>query len=608
MSQSSAKEFVRTVIRSRLLDRALLERRVQECLGDAPYDNPSAERFARFLIERGDLMRYQADRLLAGRTEGFFLGHCKILDRLSAGGMGTVYRAEQLKLGRQVALKVLPSQHVKDPEYVARFHREARAVAELKHANIIQVYDVGQDGPFYYIIMELARGANLEDRIEQEGPLAIGESVDVIQQAARGLQHAHEHGIIHRDIKPSNLIIEGKTVKILDLGLARKLESGQAITQEVKGMGTADYMSPEQCNDARQADVRSDLYSLGCTWYHLLTGRPPFQGTNPIAKGLAHLLHTPESVQNLRPNVPPGMVTMIEKLMAKRPEDRYQTTSELLADLERWQAQNAEGGATNLGCVAKAQAGGQEVAAHSRRLERDSLLRPAMSDSHESLIRTPVTGIPTLLLYLVPVMGALVLGGVYIGIQLLREQFHRAEPIVVEVPAASLPQRVPSSEPEAIRPASTADRQETAPKAEATAGTQKEPVGIVPTEKSDRSSTSSKANAEPPDSKQTNPQSIDKPRVLPDQRETQQHTSSARGEKRPPQVWVVGTGKREVPDLEAAWSQAEDGDRIELAQAGPVEVGALRASGKRLAVVGTAKERPILLCKLPLEPQSGHGL
>jgi hypothetical protein len=201
---------------------------------------------------------------------------------------------------------------------------------------------VGEDGGTHYIIMELVRGANLCDRLKQQGPMSLAESIAVVKQVAAGLEHAYEHGIVHRDIKPSNLVLEGQTVKILDLGLARKFDSGESITQEVQSMGTPDYMSPEQFQDAHRADIRSDLYSLGCTWYTLLTGRPPFPSGDALSKAMAHVQKTPEPIQNLAPKVPHGIAAIISRLMAKDRDKRPQTPQELLSLLAEWQSHALE--------------------------------------------------------------------------------------------------------------------------------------------------------------------------------------------------------------------------------------------------------------------------
>jgi eukaryotic-like serine/threonine-protein kinase len=430
----SSTEFVAAVLKSRLLDRKALKERAKQFRSQGDNHIHPTRQFAKFLIEHGDLTPYQVERLLAGRSEGFFLGDCRILGVLGAGGMGKVYLAEQMRLGRQVAVKVLSSHRADDPSARARFLREARAAAELKHLNIVQIYDVGETRNTLYIIMELVRGLTLADRLKQQGPMSVAESTAVIRQVATGLQHAHEHRIVHRDIKPSNLVLEENTVKILDLGLARKSDADDSMTQDGSGLGTPDYMSPEQFVDAHNADVRSDLYSLGCTWYYLLTGQPPFPGSGAVQKGFHHINTAPPDIQSLVPSVPDCLAAVIARLMAKRPEDRYQTPTELLAELGDWSGTVSDDDATrkwNMGdntpLSGTINAGpGPDVSI--------STPAPAENPDSETLITAPATSIPSFLLYLIPVMGALVLGGAYFGIRALLDKQGTAEPLVVRIP------------------------------------------------------------------------------------------------------------------------------------------------------------------------------
>ncbi|HUG91551.1 MAG TPA: serine/threonine-protein kinase, partial [Planctomycetaceae bacterium] len=191
-------EFAAVVLKSRLLDGSILKQRTHAFDAQAGRRDPSAVEFAKFLIDQGDLTAYQARRLLAGRSAGFFLGDCRILDVLGTGGMGKVYLAEQVRLGRQVAVKVLPAHRAHDPGARARFQREARAAAALKHPNIVQIYDVGETAGTLYIVMELVRGPSLAERLKQRGPMSVAETTAMIAQVAAGLQHAHEHGVVHR--------------------------------------------------------------------------------------------------------------------------------------------------------------------------------------------------------------------------------------------------------------------------------------------------------------------------------------------------------------------------------------------------------------------------
>lgn len=459
MRDISKDEFIRSVLRSGLMDRSTLQQRSARLSTDVHQGTNAAKALAHLLIASGDLTRYQAERLLAGRTEAFFLGDCKILDRLGAGGMGKVYLAEQVKLARRVAVKVLPAEHARDPQYVERFQREARAVAQLKHPNIVQVHDVGEQGRVHYIVMELVSGKNLKEILREKGPFSPGESVRLIEQVAKGLGHAHAHGIVHRDIKPSNLVLENETVKILDLGLARRFDSGETITREGGGLGTPDYMSPEQCRDARHADARSDLYSLGCTWYDLLSGHPPFSDLDEVSKVLAHLQSPPQPIQLVAATVSDAVARMIDTLLAKSPDDRYQTCGELLADIDRYR-----------------RAAGADPRAAIAMIDRRKVLRkapsqppPESSSANAETRAVPQRASPPMLL----VYLALVLGGVYLGIQAWRARV-LVEPIVIEVPARPAP-RPPTQDSTA---AATAD----APAAPSPSGIRSDQTASAPTE------------------------------------------------------------------------------------------------------------------------------
>ncbi|MCS7305151.1 MAG: protein kinase [Thermoguttaceae bacterium] len=284
------------------------------------------------------------------------LGEYEVLERLGQGGMGTVYRARHLKLGKIVALKLLPKDRVQHPEARARFEREMYAVGQLEHPHIVRALDAREIEGRLVLVMEFVEGLNLQQLVRRLGPLPITEACELARQAAVALQFIHQRGLVHRDIKPSNLILtiaaqqppiqngflpEGRrssppaVVKVVDLGLARLLEgfpNGKELTMEGRMMGTADYISPEQAIDSRKADPRSDLYSLGCTLYALLAGKPPFAGpgyTATMQKLTAHLRDVPRPIRELRPDVPEGLARIIERLMAKRPADRYATAAEV---------------------------------------------------------------------------------------------------------------------------------------------------------------------------------------------------------------------------------------------------------------------------------------
>ncbi len=267
------------------------------------------------------------------------LGKYDVLDRVGGGGMGTVYKARDTILDRVVALKVLQPEMAAKPNLVKRFQREARHAARLKHPNIVEIYDFGEASGTYFLAMEFVEGVDLGEYIHRKGMLDPEEARLVMVQAARALDHAWQSQIVHRDIKPSNFLLnrQGETlvVKLTDLGLARDAQDDEhsRVTKDGHTVGTIDYMSPEQARDSSSADVRSDLYSLGCSWFHMLAGNPPFHGGSIVERIYKHVEAEPPDVRQFNPKVSEQAVTVLSRLLAKRPEDRYQTPAELLHDL-----------------------------------------------------------------------------------------------------------------------------------------------------------------------------------------------------------------------------------------------------------------------------------
>src|SRR6516165_10878350 len=245
---------------------------------DAP-DSP--QELALRLIYDGLLTRFQAGQLLLGRWQGFTLGKYRLLERLGEGGMGAVYLAAHIHMRRRVALKVLPPDRCAEPMALERFYREARAAAALNHTNIARAHDVDHEGSLHFLVMEYVDGSSLQEIVSKTGPLSVPRALHYLRQAALGLQHAHENGLVHRDIKPGNLLVDRQgTVKLLDMGLARFFtDKNDNLTKELNAkciLGTADYIAPEQAMDSHNADIRSDIYSLGFTGYFLLAGSSPF--------------------------------------------------------------------------------------------------------------------------------------------------------------------------------------------------------------------------------------------------------------------------------------------------------------------------------------------
>src|SRR5262245_41553409 len=274
----------------------------------------------------------------SGGQQQVQLGSYRIMERIGAGGMGTVYRAVHVELDREVALKVLPPEMNSNPTMVARFKREAKAAAQLHHENIVQIYDVKEDRGRNFLALEFVRGKDLSDLIAANKQLSIKQSIGILKQAARALDHAFQKGIVHRDIKPSNFLItqDGK-VKLCDMGLALRVDAADEskVTRDGTTVGTVDYMSPEQARDSRLADTRSDIYSLGCTLYQMLTGRVPFEEGSMAEKLFKHNQDPIPDPLQFNPEIPDQVLYILNRMVEKKPEDRYQTPKELLADLEQ---------------------------------------------------------------------------------------------------------------------------------------------------------------------------------------------------------------------------------------------------------------------------------
>jgi serine/threonine protein kinase/Leucine-rich repeat (LRR) protein len=267
----------------------------------------------------------------------------RFLRELGRGGMGVVYLAEQTLMKRRVAIKVINPGVLAHPSALPRFQAEVQAAATLDHANIVRAHDAEQVGGLHLLVMEFVDGTNLADLVQRKGPLPMAHACHFIRQAALGLQHAFEQGMIHRDIKPQNLMVTAKgQVKILDFGLARLRSSGRGLTEMGSFMGTPEYVSPEQATDAHTADTRADLYSLGCTLFFLLTGRPPFPEDTAVKTILAHIEKEAPPVQELRPEVPAELSAVVARLLAKDPAQRFQTPVELAQALVPFVKQGAK--------------------------------------------------------------------------------------------------------------------------------------------------------------------------------------------------------------------------------------------------------------------------
>jgi serine/threonine protein kinase len=291
------------------------------------------------LVATGALTAYQAEQVLAGQGRALHIGPYVLQDRLGHGGMGHVYKAEHRLMKRVVALKIVGKVRRAGSDLAAltRFRREVEAAGRLRHPGIITAYDAGESQGRLYLAMEYVAGIDLEQFVRDAGPMPVDLACEVVRQTAEALHHAHERGLVHRDIKPSNLMLAppGVTVKLLDLGLAqltdRELSAEGAEAPDGELCGTPDFMAPEWGRANRRIDARSDLYSLGCTFYYLLTGQVPYPGGSWTEKLLRHSFETPSAVHQLRPDVPAEIATVVERLMAREREDRYRSAAAVVS-------------------------------------------------------------------------------------------------------------------------------------------------------------------------------------------------------------------------------------------------------------------------------------
>lgn len=288
------------------------------------------------LVDGGALTEWQGREILQGLRRDFFLDRYRLLDLLGEGSVGAVYKAQDERTGRMVAIKVLFDKH-EDRDTAARFQREMEVVSSLEHPNIISAYDAGKIGDQLALVMEYVDGRDVEETLE-EGIPPVAWSCEVARQTALGLQCAHEHGYVHRDIKPRNILVTGKDapkVKILDMGLARVMTAkSTTLTRSGQVLGTIDYIAPEQASDAKNVDIRADIYSLGCTLFQLLTGQLPFPGGNAIKRFFARTMSDPPLVTSVRKDLPEGLDQVVARMAARDREQRFQTPAEVAAALQ----------------------------------------------------------------------------------------------------------------------------------------------------------------------------------------------------------------------------------------------------------------------------------
>lgn len=344
---ATVKDYGALLVRSRL-HSAEAVKTIEQRWQAVAIDPTNVKDYASWLVAKQYLTEYQANLLNTGHVSNHFLGPYKIVDRIGKGRMAGVYKALRPK-GETVAIKVLPPSKAKDAETLARFRREADLAMQLNHPNLVRTFDCGETNGLHFLVMEYLEGETLEGVLKTRGKLTAKEAVRLAFLSALGLQHIHEKGLVHRDLKPGNLMLSPapephentlrSMVKILDIGLGRMLfdpdsrEARDDLTNEGAILGTPDYLAPEQARDARRADIRADLYSLGCILYQTLAGKPPFPDDNIVRQLLRHATQQPQPLQDFNPNLPAGLNEVVSTLMAKNPAQRYPTPAEAAAAL-----------------------------------------------------------------------------------------------------------------------------------------------------------------------------------------------------------------------------------------------------------------------------------
>jgi eukaryotic-like serine/threonine-protein kinase len=332
------REFLDLITRSGLLDQPAMEAVVRR--HGLQRSSPAVEAARGFITDK-QLTVFQAKQLLKGKWRGLCIGKYKLLYPLGSGGMGYVYAAEDTENQWQVAIKVLSDRYRNDIAMLTRIQLEAQAGLRLKHPNILRTWSINRvdedRADMYYVVMELVKGVSLNEMIALFKTISVSRSCDIVRQAALGLQHAHEAGLIHRDVKPDNLLIRSDgSVKILDFGLAMIDEHDEEFTMAMimgqDRLGTADYVAPEQSINSYKVDHRVDIYGLGCTLYFALSGHPPFAGESNADKIRGHRERRPLPIRELRDDVPETVASVLDRMMAKRPEKRFNTAQEV-ADL-----------------------------------------------------------------------------------------------------------------------------------------------------------------------------------------------------------------------------------------------------------------------------------
>jgi serine/threonine protein kinase len=340
----SIDEFVRSLTETGILPPD----EVTSLVSSLPDDRAGVdvEKLAKKLVKEQKLTRFQASAIFRRQSRGLRFGDYIVLDKVGSGGIGQVFKAENRQTGQTFALKLLRATYTKSKKAVARFYREAETAARLRHPNLVSVCEAGDWNGLHFLVMELIEGSDVRSVVKEQGPLSVAVAVDIICQAARGLEYAHAHGTIHRDIKPANMLLDATgRVVVLDLGLARLEEpdregdgeEGGRLTMPGTFLGTFDYVAPEQAVDAHDVDGRCDIYSLGCTLYYLLRGRPPYRRENAPQTLLAHCQDPIPNLLEEFPGVPQRLAALFQRMLAKLPSGRVGTMTEVVAELEACQ-------------------------------------------------------------------------------------------------------------------------------------------------------------------------------------------------------------------------------------------------------------------------------
>jgi len=336
----SKTDFLRRLQKSGLLE---LDDALAAAVVALSAEQADAAGLAKGLVQRKQLTRFQAAAIYQNKTRHLMLGNYVLLNRIGEGGMGQVFRARHQRMGRIVAIKLIPAEKMRSETARQRFQRESRAAAKLDHPNIVRAFDAGIEQDISFLVMEFVEGQDLETLLRHQGRLSPEQAVNYITQAAQGLKYAHAQGVIHRDIKPANILVtQDGALKILDMGLARfeKTDGDSHLTQAGEIMGTIDYIAPEQIDN--RVDSRVDMYSLGCTLFRLVTGSVPYQEESVMKKLLAHRDAAAPLITQYRDDVPRQLVKICERMMAKRPDERFQTMEQLMVALETIRSDESE--------------------------------------------------------------------------------------------------------------------------------------------------------------------------------------------------------------------------------------------------------------------------